>query len=956
MAIACLLALSATALAEAGVAAPGDGGEIAVALASISGNVTADSTGLFIPNIRVDVYWSDGTWEAMTWTSGNGDYFVGGLEPGDYKVGFKDVQWWDGWYAREFYDGATDVSSAATVTIGSGEQKTGIDVSLADGGPSITGTVRDVDTSALLEDVYVTAYYYADGESSWVSASWAYTNADGYYELVGLDYNDLLPDRGYRVGFEDLNGWAGGYQAEFYDDVLVIDDATDLYPTPLVPEENIDASLSPVVENMSITGTVRDAATSDPLEEIDVTVWAYGGSDWYDCEYSYTDELGEYAVWGLEPGDYKVGFEDYYSGDGWYEPEFYDDAVDVSSATTVTVTAGVPTTGIDAMLTEGVVSITGTVTDEDDEPLGEIDVAAYEFDGDWYDIAWTWTDWDGSYELYGLGTGTYRVGFEDYWGYGNYYYATEYWDNKTSVETASDIPTVDGTPVPDIDAVLAVALPELSGLVKDVFTGEPVDANVELYVGTDLLYVTETDWDGLYQIRDLDANAYKLVFSAWGYQDIVVDPFEPDGSSQYTQDCDMMPLDPDIYGTVRNINTNAPIYDAYIELSRWEGYWGWWDTCWTNTDGTYELFYVEPGYYKITAWAEGHAEWSTGVIEFTGDSLVQNIWLSPDYTPSDTGEPVYGRTRYSTSVKIAEQGFDPDGDGSWPGVTDIILSSGEDRASADPLSASGLCYAYEAPLFLVSSTGVSDEVKLAVKEITQANGTVDVHIVGGPVSVPDARFNELNAYTGGKLKKDRILSTGSRYDLAVAVAYRIGEVTEEPPEVILVANGADSTKFFDALALSPISARNGYPILLVSADDIPLATDDAIWDLWPDRIIVGGGPNTVSEDVVDYLEAERWYGSSRYTTAITIANNAIGEGWLSDRVVGVAAKLPDALTGGSLVGRMNGVLLLTKGDVLTPETRVWLEKHEGNIENCFVFGGPNSVLIAVRTAISAALK
>ncbi len=44
--------------------------------------------------------------------------------------------------------------------------------------------------------------------------------------------------------------------------------------------------------------------------------------------------------------------------------------------------------------------------------------------------------------------------------------------------------------------------------------------------------------------------------------------------------------------------------------------------------------------------------------------------LSHYYT--DTGnERVWGNDRYSTSVDTARLAFDPDGDGSWPGVTDV---------------------------------------------------------------------------------------------------------------------------------------------------------------------------------------------------------------------------------------------------------------------------------------------
>ncbi len=112
------------------------------------------------------------------------------------------------------------------------------------------------------------------------------------------------------------------------------------------------------------------------------------------------------------------------------------------------------------------------------------------------------------------------------------------------------------------------------------------------------------------------------------------------------------------------------------------------------------------------------------------------------------------------------------------------------------------------------------------------------------------------------------------------------------PGVALFANGADSTKFFDALALSPISAAQGAPILLVEYDKVPAATASAITELgMPGTRVVGGGPMTVSDKVRNQLGATRWSGTDRYSTATKIANEAVAKGWLARQEVGVAAKL-----------------------------------------------------------------
>jgi putative cell wall-binding protein/pectate lyase len=304
-------------------------------------------------------------------------------------------------------------------------------------------------------------------------------------------------------------------------------------------------------------------------------------------------------------------------------------------------------------------------------------------------------------------------------------------------------------------------------------------------------------------------------------------------------------------------------------------------------------------------------------------------------------------TRFSTAVAIARAGWGGGSGSDWAGTTHVVIASGDDRAAADPLTASGLCWAHDAPLLLVSAEFTPNEVKRVIDEMADDNPGTDitVHIVGGSRSVPEARYTEIAAHVGAdRLRKDRLRSTGDRYDLAYTIAQRVRQANGGvAPDMVLVANGADPDKFFDALALSPITSANGYPIVLVGYDTVPSQTRRGIDEFSPSRVIVGGGPATVSNAVRSSLGAERWYGISRYSTATRIAENAVVAGWLDPVYAGVAAKLPDALAGGAMVGSMRGVLLVTEGGSLTNVTGSWLDAHGDTIDTCYVFGGYRSV-------------
>jgi putative cell wall-binding protein len=336
--------------------------------------------------------------------------------------------------------------------------------------------------------------------------------------------------------------------------------------------------------------------------------------------------------------------------------------------------------------------------------------------------------------------------------------------------------------------------------------------------------------------------------------------------------------------------------------------------------------------------------------------------------PTATPERVWGSDRYTTAVRIAEKNFP-----GWQNCDHVIVASGEDRAAADPLAAAGLSWTYGAPIMLVHSDAVPSAVISALQGIVDANGGATVHVVGGPVSVPQARLDEIESRVGGALTFDRLQPANDRFELAATIARRMD--SERPTghlapgdrgKFALIANGADYDKFFDALALSSVAANTGYPILLVEKDDIPLATQSAMASLGIESRIIGGGPATVSRDVESALDAgagtaHRWSGDDRYETAAVIAENSYGmvspptPRMLTPANVGVAAKLPDALSGGAFTGLRGGPMLITTGDRLQRAPAAYLGKWTSDMGECYVVGGPASITGNTQTEVKNAL-
>ena len=118
--------------------------------------------------------------------------------------------------------------------------------------------------------------------------------------------------------------------------------------------------------------------------------------------------------------------------------EYYNDASDIDIATDIAVTAETTTAGIDAVLAEGG-HISGTVTNSAGAALANIAVQVYQNQGGgWYSAGSATTDGTGQYDVSGLATGTYRVGFQD-WGWPGTY-LTEYYDDALNLEGATESP------------------------------------------------------------------------------------------------------------------------------------------------------------------------------------------------------------------------------------------------------------------------------------------------------------------------------------------------------------------------------------------------------------------------------------------------------------------------------------------------------------------------------------
>ncbi len=415
---------AATLLATAGVASadPPTG--------SISGVVSQAATDT--PVVGAVVFVNDsqtGAAQGNTSTGADGSYTVSGLATGTYRV---HVNATAQGYPLRYYDGASDAESATLVSVVNGIDTSSIDFTLPSGG-SISGVVllASTDTPVANADVWAVGYDGGGGNGT-------RTTADGTYTITGLAPGD------YRVQAQ-----GEGLVQEFYNGTTDWDQANAVTVTAGATTPNIDFSLG---VGGSVSGIVYEPDGVTPVQDAVVMAQLYNASwpQFGPMSETETKPDGTYTITGLAPGTYLVAAD---AEDQGLALEFYGDTFDPQTATSVTVTSGSDTGGIDFTLELGG-SVSGTVYQADGTtPVPGMAVVAVE-SSTGVMLGFTMSGPDGTYTLNGLHAGQYLVQAMDFKGMG---YASEFYDNVSNPESATAVTVVVSGDTPGIDFTLDAA-------------------------------------------------------------------------------------------------------------------------------------------------------------------------------------------------------------------------------------------------------------------------------------------------------------------------------------------------------------------------------------------------------------------------------------------------------------------------------------------------------------------
>ena len=297
-----------------------------------------------------------------------------------------------------------------------------------------------------------------------------------------------------------------------------------------------------------------------------------------------------------------------------------------------------------------------------------------------------------------------------------------------------------------------------------------------------------------------------------------------------------------------------------------------------------------------------------------------------------------GSDRLETAAEISALG--------WEKADTVIIASGS--SYPDALAGVPLSYAADAPILLTTSKNGAEDVLL--NEIARL-GAKNAYILGGEAAVCSQTEADL---TSAGLACTR-LAGSDRYETCVAVARELACLTGTAPDALYFVS-ADN--YPDALAVSPVAAMDGSPILYIGSDSPlkPCVAEFARSTGSATAVLLGGeaAVSPAGQASIEQLgiTVERISGSDRYATAIAVvqhfASRFTGEGV----ALATGRSFPDALAGGAHAARLGIPLLLTDS---TPSADLLACVSQLSSGDVIVYGGENAVSDMAAGSVLAAI-
>jgi hypothetical protein len=176
------------------------------------------------------------------------------------------------------------------------------------------------------------------------------------------------------------------------------------------------------------------------------------------------------------------------------------------------------------------------------------------------------------------------------------------------------------------------------------------------------------------------------------------------------------------------------------------------------------------------------------------------------------------------------------------------------------------------------------------------------------------------------------------------------------PGTAPVAYLASGTNFSDALSAGPAAATEGGPLLLTAPTVLPSAVKAELQRLHPAKVVIVGGPASVSAGVFNLVRqmvpnTVRRGGVDRYEVSRAVA---AGTRWKSSTAyVASGLVFPDALSAASLAGSQGSPVVLVRGTAPAVDIPTKALMSSLGIQKTIIAGGPATVSLGIEKSLSS---
>lgn len=312
-------------------------------------------------------------------------------------------------------------------------------------------------------------------------------------------------------------------------------------------------------------------------------------------------------------------------------------------------------------------------------------------------------------------------------------------------------------------------------------------------------------------------------------------------------------------------------------------------------------------------------------------------------TPEDTWTRLAGDNAFDTMGAIIEEaGFETGG-------TVLIATS---DGYWDALTATGAAGLGKGCVVLTARDALSDQAAAQLRALAPAH----VIICGGEGAISTQVFDQVHELTGvDPVRCAGQTATGTACEIFKA-AHDVTGGTWATTAIVATNDG-----YWDALAIAPYAYAKGCPIFLaeggksLSDETIKTMVEGGIT-----QVIIVGGEGAVSSGVAKQVEdahikvIERLAGKTAVGTSQVIAEFELSQDMSADGMaVATRDGYWDALTGASMCGHDNSVLVLVADDDRSAVSD-FVAVHADQIGQGYIFGGDTAVSANTFDALVAA--